>query len=193
LRCFRKWQEKHDPEFPHAEALKTHRVPGRIPREGPAWLARGGRQYGEPLHLYGMQHTPINEQGVLFLFAAMAGELGYVVESLTAGFPDCEAKRRVGKVWERVRIEFEYQSRNFRDHRHDHSVPTDLVLRRYNKGLANLRSALELTDRCFVIDNTGNRFRLLLTLDDGKVRHLSRRLPAWALLAIPAALRNAAH
>ena len=119
LRAFRKWQEKHEPDFPHTEALKSHRVPGRIPREGPTWTTRGTRQYGEPLHCHGMQHTPINEMGVLFLFAAMAGELGYVVESLTPGFPDCEAKRRVGKTWERVRIELEYQSRNFRDHRHD--------------------------------------------------------------------------
>jgi len=119
LRAFRKWQEKHDPGFPHVEALKAHRVPGRVPREGPVWSARGTRQYGEPLHVHGMQHTPINEMGVLFLFAAMASELGYVVESLTPGFPDCEAKRRVGRVWERVRIEFEFQSRNFRDHRHD--------------------------------------------------------------------------
>lgn len=71
-----------------------------------------------------------------------------------------------------------------------HSVPTDLVLRRYDKSLANLRSALDLADRCFVIDNSGGRFRLLLTLDEGQVRHLSRRLPAWALRAIPEALQS---
>lgn len=119
LRAFRQWQPEHDPDFPYAEQLRTHRVPGRIPREGPDWTPRGGRQYGEPLQVRGLQHTPVNEMGVLFLFATMANELGFVVESLTPGFPDCEAKRRVGKTWERVRIEFEYQSHNFRDHRHD--------------------------------------------------------------------------
>jgi hypothetical protein len=49
-------------------------------------------------------------------------ELGYVVEIVKSGFPDCEAKRQVrGKtgMWQRVRIEFEYKSRNFRSHGHD--------------------------------------------------------------------------
>lgn len=52
----------------------------------------------------------------------VALELGFIVESVATGFPDCEAKRRVNKpkdLWERVNIEFEYQSRNFRDHGHD--------------------------------------------------------------------------
>ncbi len=50
----------------------------------------------------------------------VAHELGYMVEMVTTGFPDCKAKRRVGNGrWERVRVEFEYQSRNFRDHGHD--------------------------------------------------------------------------
>jgi hypothetical protein len=42
-----------------------------------------------------------------------------LVEAVQAGFPDCEAKRQVdaGK-WQRVRIEFEFESRNFRDHGH---------------------------------------------------------------------------
>ena len=41
------------------------------------------------------------------------------MEAVQGGFPDCEAKRQTapGK-WQRVRIEFEYESRNFRDHGH---------------------------------------------------------------------------
>jgi len=56
------------------------------------------------------------------LFGIVAEELGFVVESVATGFPDCEAKRRVdqkGAHWERVRIEFEYQSQNFKDHGHN--------------------------------------------------------------------------
>lgn len=50
----------------------------------------------------------------------IAHELGYIVESVGQGFPDCEGKRRVARnQWERVRIEFEYLSRTFRDHGHD--------------------------------------------------------------------------
>jgi hypothetical protein len=76
--------------------------------------------YGEPLDFEAMRHEPVNECGVIFLFAMMAGRLGFLVEALRPNFPDCEAKRRLGpREWQRVRIEFEYESRNFRDHAHD--------------------------------------------------------------------------
>ena len=69
----------------------------------------------------------MNEQGVVFLFGMLAQELGYVVEMVTTGFPDCEAKRRSEMVDGRTRIEFEYQSRNFHSHGHDPSG-CDLVV-----------------------------------------------------------------
>lgn len=120
LRAFRQWQEANDPEFPYVEQVAAFKARGRVPgRHLPAWQARGGRQFGDPLNFRGLLHAPVNEQGVVFLFATLAAELGFLVESLTIGFPDCEAKRRTGKAWERVRIEFEYESRNFREHRHD--------------------------------------------------------------------------
>ena len=67
----------------------------------------------------GLRHEPVNENGVVFLFGMVALELGYSVEAVQAGFPDCEAKRHIaaGK-WQRVRIEFEIESSNFRDHAH---------------------------------------------------------------------------
>ena len=75
--------------------------------------------YGNPIDFRGLRHEPVNEEGVVFLFGMVARELGYLVEAMQAGFPDCEAKRQIsaGK-WQRVRIEFEYESRNFRDHGH---------------------------------------------------------------------------
>jgi hypothetical protein len=51
----------------------------------------------------------------------VARELGYPVEAVQASFPDCEAKRQIeGGKWQHVRIEFEFESRNFRDHGHPH-------------------------------------------------------------------------
>jgi hypothetical protein len=75
--------------------------------------------YGNHIDFRGFRHEPVNENGVIFLFGIVARELGYSVEAVQAGFPDCEAKRQIaaGK-WQRVRIEFEYESRNFRDHGH---------------------------------------------------------------------------
>ncbi len=75
--------------------------------------------YGNPIDFRGLRHEPVNENGVIFLFAIVARELGYSVEAVQQGFPDCEAKRLVGAgKWQRVRIEFEYESRSFREHGH---------------------------------------------------------------------------
>jgi hypothetical protein len=84
------------------------------------YLSRPDRAtYGNPLDFRGLRHEPVNENGVVFLFGMVAKELGYLVEAVQSGFPDCEAKRQVGPGrWQRVRIEFEYESRNFRDQGH---------------------------------------------------------------------------
>jgi hypothetical protein len=75
--------------------------------------------YGEPMDFPALRHEPVNEQGVVLLFGMVAKHLGYVVESVQAGFPDCEAKRQIApKRWQRVNLEFEFESRNFRDHGH---------------------------------------------------------------------------
>lgn len=75
--------------------------------------------YGNPTHFRGLRHEPVNEQGVVLLFGMLAKELGYLVESVQTGFPDCEAMRQITpERWQRVRIEFEFESRNFREHGH---------------------------------------------------------------------------
>jgi hypothetical protein len=75
--------------------------------------------YGDPIDFRGLRHAPVNENGVIFLFGIVAKELGYHVEAVQVGFPDCEAKRQIAPgQWQRVRIEFEYQSRNFLAHGH---------------------------------------------------------------------------
>jgi Homing endonuclease associated repeat len=76
--------------------------------------------YGDFLHFRGLEHAPVNEQGVIFLFGMIGRELGYVVEVLKLGFPDCVAKRQLRPgIWERVQIEFEFRARTFRAHGHD--------------------------------------------------------------------------
>jgi hypothetical protein len=50
----------------------------------------------------------------------MVRDLGYIVTLLQAEFPDCEALRQVKQDrWQRVRIEFEFESLNFVKHGHD--------------------------------------------------------------------------
>jgi len=89
--------------------------------------------YGNPTHFRGLRHEPVNEQGVLLLFGMLAKELGYLVEAVQTGFPDCEAMRQVTpERWQRVRIEFEFESRNFRDHGHPASGCDIIVCWRHN-------------------------------------------------------------
>jgi len=89
--------------------------------------------YGDPIDFRGLRHAPVNENGVVFLFGMVAHELGYLVEAIQIGFPDCEAKRQIGPgKWQRVRIEFEFESRNFVEHGHDPSKCDVIVCWRDN-------------------------------------------------------------
>jgi HNH endonuclease len=89
------------------------------PAEKPR-LLRGRPVYGPSLNPMPLAHGPTNEDGVLFLFGVLAERLGFVVLRIQKGFPDCEAMRRIDeKAWQFVRIEFEFESRNFLKHLHD--------------------------------------------------------------------------
>jgi len=89
--------------------------------------------YGNPTHFRGLRQEPVNEQGVVLLFGMLAKELGYVIEAVQTGFPDCEAMRQVTpERWQRVHIEFEFESRNFRDHGHPSTGCDVIVCWRHN-------------------------------------------------------------
>ncbi|HKD81692.1 MAG TPA: hypothetical protein VKH81_18510 [Candidatus Angelobacter sp.] len=77
--------------------------------------------YGAPLDLPEMAYEPVNESGVMFLFGVVvARKPGLQVHRIQTEFPDCKAMQEVapGK-WQRIRIEFEYASKNFVAHGHD--------------------------------------------------------------------------
>jgi hypothetical protein len=87
-----------------------------------AALSRKRDIYGEPIEFRGLRYSPINEQGVVYLFGMVSRELGFLIESIRTDFPDCEGKRALdkgAKKWQHVRIEFEYESKNFLVHHHD--------------------------------------------------------------------------
>jgi len=120
---------KDSPEWADVVALlpveKEKPQPETTPSDRPAQpVSRhpklaGRPTYRDPIDFRGLRHVPVNEGGVIFLFGMVARELGYLVEAVQVGFPDCEAKRQIAAgQWQRVRIEFEFESRNFRDHGH---------------------------------------------------------------------------
>ena len=93
----------------------------------------GRPTYGRPMDFRGLRHEPVNEQGVVLLFGMVAKELGYTVEAVQSGFPDCEAKRQIApQRWQRVHIEFEFESRNFRGHGHPLTGCDIIVCWRHN-------------------------------------------------------------
>ena len=132
LMAYRDWLEKKEPRSLLLEQLHVksrHEIPtppvviDKVESPAaPSWDKIDGPVYGAPIDFRGLRHAPVNEQGVVFLFGMVAYELGFIVEAVHAAFPDCEAKRCIdskNQRWQRVRIEFEYQSRTFRDHGHD--------------------------------------------------------------------------
>ncbi len=76
--------------------------------------------YGEPIGHPAMANAPINEAGVLALFAAMAPELGFILTRVQSAFPDVEALRRMeGGRLQLTLAELEFESRGFVEHRHN--------------------------------------------------------------------------
>jgi hypothetical protein len=78
--------------------------------------------YGEPIDFRGLRHAPINEQGVVYLFGMVSRELGFYIEAIQQGFPDCEGKYlhdSKKNLWAKARIEFEFKASNFQEHGHD--------------------------------------------------------------------------
>ena len=84
--------------------------------------------YGWPMAYSAMVHAPVNEMGVVYLFGAMAHELGFMVMRIQPEFPDCEAMRLMeGGRCQLVKIEFEWESVNFLRHLHD-AKQADLIV-----------------------------------------------------------------
>ena len=89
--------------------------------------------YGALIGAWGHVYGPTNEGGVISLFGAMAASLGFMILKVQTEFPDCEAIRVAGKDRNRpVKIEFEYESRNFLRHMHDPSKADIIVCWEHN-------------------------------------------------------------
>lgn len=77
------------------------------------------RVFGSRINFRSLSCAPINELGIVYLFGVLHDTFDFKIESVQAGFPDCVARRQIGKDrWEELRIEFEYSSKSFRTHNH---------------------------------------------------------------------------
>ncbi len=83
---------------------------------------------GEPINFGGLLHAPVNEQGVVLLFGMLAEKLGFRVQLVRQGYPDCKAARNIGDGrYEEVNIEFEFRSSGFKSHLRE-EVKTDVIV-----------------------------------------------------------------
>jgi hypothetical protein len=91
-------------------------------------ILTGRPMYGQLLRPFPLVCAPVNEFGVIFLFGALAEQLGFQMLRLQGEYPDGEALRLVTEDrLQRVKIEFEFESRNFLRHGHDASK-CDLIV-----------------------------------------------------------------
>jgi hypothetical protein len=132
LAHYRKWKSDNRIESTEATAQANQCQPAKEgyavkgERSAAMKFVKSGNNpaqlYGEPIDFRGLRHAPINEQGVVYLFGMVSRELGFYVEAIQQGFPDCEGKYlhdRKKNLWAKARIEFEFRASNFREHGHD--------------------------------------------------------------------------
>lgn len=107
------------PPLGRPPALPKPQVNRRLGKETRPLLP-GRSVYGALLNAPGLALAPVNEDGVIYVFGMLAHRLGFAVLRIQKQFPDCEALWEVqpGR-WQWVRIEFEFESRNFARHGHD--------------------------------------------------------------------------
>jgi len=109
---------------------------------------------GAPTKLPGLAHEPVNEMGVLVLFAMLSRQLGFIIDAVQAGFPDLLARMEVqpGR-WQPIRVEVEYESRNFKRHGHDARQCDLIVCWRHN--WKNCPPNLQVLELSTVVEQLG--------------------------------------
>jgi hypothetical protein len=114
------WKDVLELVARHAAAKANPVRKGRFSRSLKSTVLPGQPIYGPPLALPELAHEPVNEAGVIFAFGVLAARLRFCVHRMQTEFPDCEAVREVARgQWQKVRVEFEFESRNFLKHKHD--------------------------------------------------------------------------
>lgn len=106
-------------------------------------------------------------------FMQRAKDAGYKVNLVFVGVRDPMAS--IARVAERVAAG-------------GHNVPPADIVRRFQRSLANLPAALQLADRAYVFDNSGERRRLVLARDLDQTRRVVSNPPKWIINTLPASM-----
>jgi len=104
------------------------------------------------INFRGMVYAPQTESGVLFLFGKVAEDLNMYIEELRPEAPDAIARRFTGKGWERLRVEFEQRSSDFKQSGRDAETCDLIVCWEHDWSTCPLE-VIELRDRIREMDN----------------------------------------
>jgi hypothetical protein len=107
---------------------------------------------GDLINFRGMVYAPQTESGVLFLFGKVAEDLNMYIEELRPEAPDAIARRFTGKGWERLRVEFEQRSSDFKQRSRD-ADSCDLIICWEHDWPTCPLEVIELRDRIRELDN----------------------------------------
>jgi hypothetical protein len=107
---------------------------------------------GELINFRGMLYAPLNENGVFLLFGKVAEDLNMYVEEIRPEAPDAIVRRFVGKGWERLRVEFEYRSSQYR-HQGEDADHCDVIVCWEHDWADCPLEVIELRDRIREMEN----------------------------------------
>ncbi len=61
-----------------------------------------------------------------------------------------------------------------------HSVPDNKIKERYAKSISLLKKHIDLFNRVYVLDNSQNEIRLVVSFNDGKLEKVyAKEIPLW--------------
>jgi predicted transport protein len=106
----------------------------------------------ELINFRGMVYAPQTESGVLYLFGKVAEDLNMYIEELRPEAPDAIARRFTGKGWERLRVEFEQRSSDFKQSGRDAEACDLIVCWEHDWPTCPLE-VIELRDRIRELEN----------------------------------------
>ena len=109
------------------------------------------------INFRGMLYAPQTESGVLYLFGKVAEDLNMYIEELRPEAPDAIARRFTGKGWERLRVEFEHRSSDFKQRGRDADACDLLVCWEHDWPTCPLE-VVELRDRIKELENAGLKY-----------------------------------
>ncbi len=106
----------------------------------------------ELINFRGMVYAPQTESGVLYLFGKVAEDLNMYIEELRPEAPDAIVRRFTGKGWERLRVEFEQRSSDFKQTGRDADTCDLIVCWEHDWATCPLE-VIELRDRIRELEN----------------------------------------